>query len=79
MGEYSVMLALKKSVLELRNILEENGDTRSYDIALENGEISIIDYFSYLDVIFSTEDRLLQTELEYQKIIARLNDHTLLK
>lgn len=79
MGEYSVMLALKKSVLELKNILEENGETRSYDIALENGEISIIDYFSYLDVIFSTEDRLLQTELEYQKIIARLNDHTLLK
>lgn len=78
-GEYSVMLALGRSVSELRSILEENGKTGSYETALENGEISIIDYFSYLDIIFSTEERLLETELEYQKAIARLSDHTLLK
>lgn len=78
-SEYAVMLALKRSIAELSSILRETGDTKNYDIALENGEINIVNYFSYLDVIFSTEERLLQTEFEYQKILAKLSDHQLLK
>lgn len=78
-SEYSVMLAMKKSIAELSSVLSESGDTKHYDIALENGEINIVSYFSYLDVIFSTEERLLQTECEYQKSLAKLNDYQLLK
>ena len=78
-NEYANMKALKKSMSEVKNVLESNGAINYLDIALENGEISLTSYFSYLEVAFRAEDRLLELENEYHKSLAALLDYELIK
>jgi len=78
-NEFANMKALQKNISEIRNILESGGGTRYLDIALSNGEISVTTYFLYLDVLFKSEDRLLELENEYYKSLATLLDHELIK
>ncbi|MCJ7448837.1 MAG: TolC family protein [Bacteroidales bacterium] len=78
-NEYANMKALKKSMSEVENILESNGEIKYLDIALSNGEISLTSYFSYLEVAFRTEDLLLELKNEYHNSLASLLDYELIK
>ncbi len=77
-SDYSNMLALQKSIAEIGSILESGGGTRYPDIALASGEISVTTWFMYLEVLYESEDRLLELENEYQKALALLLDHELI-
>ncbi|MFZ2340825.1 MAG: TolC family protein [Bacteroidales bacterium] len=78
-NDYSGIMALRKSVSEIRGIIEAGGGTKYPDKALEAGEISVSTYFMYLKSLFESEDRLLELENEYHKELAALLDHRLIK
>jgi len=78
-NEFANMKAVQRSISEIRNILQTGEGNRYPDIALSNGEITVTTYFLYLDAIYQTEDRLLEMENEYQKSLATLLDHELIK
>lgn len=75
---YSKVMALQKSISEIRGIIEPGGGTKYPGKALEAGEISIVTYFVYMKSLFESEDRLLELENEYYKSLADLLDYTLL-
>lgn len=76
---YSRVAALQKSKEEIRAIIVSGGGTKYPDKALEAGEISVSTYFMYLKSLYESEDRLLELENEYQKALAVLLDHRLLR
>lgn len=76
-NNYSRIMALQKSVSEIRGIIESGGGTKYPDKALEGGEISVSTYFMYLKSLYESEDRLLELENEYHKALAALLDHRL--
>jgi outer membrane protein TolC len=78
-SEFANMKALEKSISEIRGILVSGEGTQYLDTALSNGEISVTTYFLYLDIFYQSEDRLLELENEYQKSLATLLDHELIK
>ncbi|MDX9902501.1 MAG: TolC family protein [Bacteroidales bacterium] len=77
-NEYYNAMALQKSFYEIRELISSGGGTKYPDKALEAGEISVINYFAYLKVLYASEDRLLELEKEYHKALAGLLDHKLL-
>jgi outer membrane protein TolC len=77
-NDYSNMLALRKSIAEIRSIMESADGTRYPDMALTAGEISVTTWFMYLEVLYESEDRLLELENDYQKSLALLLDHKLM-
>ncbi len=77
-SEYSNMKAIRESIENINAILETGGGTKYLDTALDAGEISVTTYFTYLEAIYKSEDRLLELQNEYQKSLARLTDHELL-
>jgi len=77
--EYSNMKALKKSMMEIADILKSTDNKKYLDIALNNGEISITTYFSDLSVMNQIEDQHLELEHEYNKSLAFLLDYELIK
>jgi outer membrane protein TolC len=79
MNEFASMKALKNSMLEIEDILNSEENKKYLDIAINNGEISITTYFSNLSVIYEIEDRFLELEHNYNKSLAVLFDHRLLK
>jgi len=76
--DYSNIMALQKSISEISNIIESGGGIKYPDKALSAGEISITTYFMYLEVLYQSEDRLLELENEYHKALATLLDHKLM-
>lgn len=76
-NEFSHMKALQKSIEELTAILEEGVGAKFLDTALEEGEISVTTYFSYLQSVYESEERLLELTNEFQKSMARILDHEL--
>jgi len=78
-NEFANMKALEKSISEIRDILESGDGTKYLDTALSAGEISVTTYFLYLGVLYQSEDRLMELENEYQKSLATLLDHRLIR
>jgi cobalt-zinc-cadmium efflux system outer membrane protein len=78
-NEFTNMKALKKSMMEINEILESTDNKKYLDIALANGEISLTTYFSNLSTMNEVEDRLIELEHKYYLSIAILLDHELLK
>jgi cobalt-zinc-cadmium efflux system outer membrane protein len=78
-SEYENAISLKKSIGEITGILDSGNSRLFLDKALASGEISLTDYFLYLRTIFDTEDHLYELEYEYNKTLAVLYDHELLK
>jgi outer membrane protein TolC len=76
---YSRVLALQKSISDIREIIESGGGTKYPDKALSAGEISVATYFMYMKVLYEAEDRLFELENEYHKAVAGLLDYRLLK
>ncbi len=77
-GEYENLIALRESIRELRNLMGSCRTDSFLDQALSSGEISLIDYFVYLESSFQTEEKLIELENEYAKTRAALYDHELL-
>lgn len=77
--EFANMQALKKSISELKEILKTNGGSTYPDTAVLNGEISVINYFSYLDATYQAEEQLFEIEFEYHKSLSVLMDHDMLR
>jgi outer membrane protein TolC len=71
------VLALQKSISEIRSIIEAGGGTKYPDRALAAGEITVVNYFAYLKVLYESEDRLMELENEYHKALATLLDYRL--
>ncbi|MCF8223117.1 MAG: TolC family protein [Bacteroidales bacterium] len=68
---------LDRSLSVLQNVLE---GSESYDylrIALEEGQISIIEYFNELKTYYDIEDRIIETEKKCLIMQSRLFDHQL--
>lgn len=78
-GEYQNLVATGKSISELRELLDQEKQGQYPDMALKAGEISLTDYFLYLESSFGSEDRLMELENEYNKIAASLHDQELLQ
>jgi len=76
--EYGKMMALKSGMEELREIIRTNGGVENLNKALNAGEITVADYFSFLGAVYDAEERLIETEREYCKSAAILTDHELL-
>lgn len=76
-NEFLHMKALQKNIDDLTGILEAGGGVIYLDKALEEGEISVTTYFSYLQSVYESEERLLELRNEFQKSIARILDHEL--
>jgi len=77
-SEYENMTALRKSISEIREIVKSNNN-QYLEKALSGGEISLTDYFLYLETSFRAEDRLNELENEYYKSMAVLCDHELIE
>lgn len=77
-GEYEKMTALGKSLTEVREIMASTGNREFTDKALSAGEISLTDYFIYLETSFQAEDKFYELEFEYNKSLATLYDLDLL-
>ncbi len=75
--DYSQMVSLKPALSELKRILQSSGSTSELNKALNTGEITITEYFSLLEIIYDTKEKLIETENEYFKSLAVLNDHLL--
>jgi hypothetical protein len=76
---YDQMKALSAGIAEISVILKSGDNKRYLDKALLNGEISLTTYFSDLSVTYEIEDRLLDMQNEYNKMLAKLHDHELLR
>lgn len=76
--EYETMVMLRTSLDEIKGILKSNGDVRFIKMALDSGEISLTEFFSYISGIYDAEERLLEIENEYNRSVARLNDYKML-
>jgi outer membrane protein TolC len=76
--EYGKMQAYKSGMEELREIIRTNGGVENLNKALNAGEITVADYFSFLGAVYDAEERLIETEREYCKSAAVLTDHELL-
>ena len=77
-SQYENMTSLKISISEIRELIISGEGNRYLELALSSGEISLTDYFLYLETSFQTEDRLLELEYEYNRLAAGLYDHELL-
>ena len=78
-SEYENMNALKTSMNETMEIISKSDNRQFLDKALSAGEISLTDYFIYLEAYFQAEDKFYEIENEYHKSLARLYDHNLLR
>lgn len=78
-GEFENMTALRKSISEIKEIIESGRNKEYLEKALAAGEISLTDFFIFLETSFRAEDRLCELEYEYNKSLALLYDHDLLK
>ncbi|MGQ9620162.1 MAG: TolC family protein [Bacteroidales bacterium] len=77
--EYSLMASLKQTLSDLQKILKSSSGVQELLKALQEGEITLTEYFSMLEVIYDTEEKLIETENEYCRSVAVLNDHLLLR
>lgn len=77
-NEYSRMEALRTNIEAMKEILESSGGTKYPDTALAAGEINMASYFSSVEALYRTEDRLLELERDYQRSLAVILDHRML-
>ena len=69
---------LERSLSVLKHALEASNSYNYLDVALESGEISLIEYFNELKAYYDIEDRIIETEKNYFIKQSKLLDHQLL-
>ena len=69
---YEEASLLSRSIEEYRETFARQRDLALLRKALDGGEISMIEYFVEVSVVYQSQDNLLQLENQYQKAMARL-------
>ena len=64
---------------ETGDIIAKSDNRQFLDKALSAGELSVTDYFIYIESYFQAEDKFYELENEYHKSLARLYDQNLLR
>ena len=57
---------------EYNETFRQQQDLKLLRKALEGGEISMIEYFVEVSVVYQSQSNLLQLENQYQKVMARI-------
>ncbi len=78
-SEYENMNALKSSMNEIGEIIAQSDNRQFLDKALSAGELSLTDYFIYIESYFLAEDKFYEIQNEYHKSLARIYDQNLLR
>jgi len=73
--QYARYLSVKSGLYELRSAYSESASKDLLNKSLEEGEISIIDYFTELSAFYNIEDRIIELEKEYYILLSDLYDH----
>ena len=66
---------MKESLRILKRSLTEYITSDLLLKALQEGEISIIEYFTELSAYYDIEDKIIEKEKEYYKLCSQLYDH----
>ena len=69
---YEEAQQLSRSIKEYRETFARQRDLTLLRKALDGGEISMIEYFVEVSVVYQSQNNLLQLENQYQKAMARL-------
>lgn len=69
---YDEATALQASLREYREAFARQQDLKLLKQALTGGEISMIEYFVEVSVVYQSQQNLLALENQYQKVMARL-------
>ena len=69
---YDEATALHASIQEYEETLNRQQDLALLKLALEGGEISLIEYFVEVSVVYQSRANRLELENQYQKAMARL-------
>jgi len=68
-------IGLQKNADDYRKLLESFDNSKFLDKSLEEGEITLIEYFLELSIYYESFDNLLQLERELNKTVAELNQY----
>lgn len=63
---------LNASISEYKQTLEQQQDLALLKLALDGGEISLIEYFVEVTSVYQSKSNLLQLENQYQKVMAQI-------
>ena len=69
---YDESCSLHDSMKEYNETFRQQQDLKLLRKALEGGEISMIEYFVEVSVVYQSQSNLLQLENQYQKVMARI-------
>ena len=69
---YEEACSVQTSIKEYQEAFEQQQDLTLLKRALEGGEISMIEYFVEVAVIYQSHSNLIQLENQYQKAMARI-------
>ena len=69
---YDEACSLHASMKEYNETFRQQQDLKLLRKALEGGEISMIEYFVEVSVVYQSQSNLLQLENQYQKVMARI-------
>ncbi|MDT8401956.1 MAG: TolC family protein [Bacteroidales bacterium] len=73
--QYARYLSVKNGLRELRNAYDQSASKALLNKSLEEGGISVIEYFTELAAFYSIEDRIIDLEREYYILLSDLYDH----
>jgi len=73
--KYNKYLSVKSGFESLERILRDYKAGELLNKALEEGEISLIEYFTELKEFYDSEDRLIELEKEYYNLLSSLYNH----
>ena len=73
--KYNKYLSVKSGFESLESILREYKANELLNRALEEGEISLIEYFTELEEFYDAEDRLTELEKDYYSLLSSLYNH----
>jgi outer membrane protein TolC len=74
-GLHAKALSLNETAQQYRSGLKHYNNDKLLKTAFEQGEISLIDYIQELSFFYDSQDKLLQTERELNKTIAKLRQY----
>lgn len=74
---YFEMIALEKSYSELKKLINQDEFKNLLKKAFDLGEVSVIEYFNELKVMFDIQDQTIELEKEYKLLQTALYNYTL--
>lgn len=72
---YNKFLSVRSGLERLRSALPDKQVKILLNKALEEGEISVVEYFNELSEYYTTEDRVIELEKDYYLLLSELYNH----